>query len=215
MTRRQWNALNEPVVSDLKKRVVRKNKKARAKSAGPTPAKQAKPNPPVPAAPQQVAQAPVAGAEGMDVVADDNSSAEPSVEQAVVSGGPSLPNPVNPPPLVAVNPPTPSVQNPGDGAIWYPEAAPFRGRGLPRGRKRTRHRGGVGWNPHMSSPRGQRGGGNTNPRNPGPADVSSRGNGGYNRNSWGQGYGQAFCNRCNIPYPGWIRTCTFCYANVS
>ena len=42
LTRRQWNALNEPIVSDLKKRVARKNKKARGKSAGP-PAKQPKP----------------------------------------------------------------------------------------------------------------------------------------------------------------------------
>ena len=54
LTRRHWNALNEPIVSDLKKRVARKNKKARGKSAG-TPAKQPKLNPPAPAAPQEVA----------------------------------------------------------------------------------------------------------------------------------------------------------------
>merc|ERR1712030_202278 len=114
-----------------------------------------------------------------------------------------------------MGPPNPGIQNPVAGATWYPEAAPFRGRGLPRDHKRTRHRGGGGWNPRMSNSRAPRGGVNTNPRNPGPADVSSRGNGGYNHNSWGQGYGQVFCNRCNIPYPGWIRTCTFCYANVS
>ena len=63
LTRRQWNALNKPIVSDLKKRVARKNKKARRKSAGP-PAKQSKQNPPAPSAPQEVAQTPQVGAVG-------------------------------------------------------------------------------------------------------------------------------------------------------
>ena len=46
--RRHWNTLREPVINDLKKRVVRKKKKARAKSAG-KPAKQTYQNPPAPA----------------------------------------------------------------------------------------------------------------------------------------------------------------------
>ena len=242
MTRRHWNALNEPVISDLKKRVVRKKKKARGKSAGPTPAKQPKLNPPVPADPQEgaqvqaqaqaLAQAPPVVAEGMEVVAEGNSTAQPNVGQGDATAGSSQPTPVIPPLIQSVGiPPNPGFQNPGAGATWYPEAAPFGGRGLPRGQGRTRHRGGGGRKTRMSYPRVPRGGGNTNPRgggntnprgggysnprNPGPADVSSRGNGGFNRNGWGQGFGQVWCKNCNIPFPSWIRHCTYCQAIVS
>ena len=86
----------ERTQSDLKKRVTRKKKKARAKSAGPTPAKQPKHNPPVPADPQEGAQvqaqaqvlvqAPLVGPEGMDVVTDCNSTAQPSVGQGDATG---------------------------------------------------------------------------------------------------------------------------------
>ena len=136
------------------------------------------------------------------MVAEGNSTAQPSVEQADASGVPSLPTPVIPPLIQTVGkPPNPGIQNPGAGATWYPEDAPFRGRGLPRGHKRTRHRGGGGRNPRMSYPRVPRGGGNTNPRNPGPADVSSRGNGGFNRNGWSQGYATFLIQPGSEPAP--------------
>ena len=71
--------------------MVRKNKNARGKSEGPTTAKQPKLNPPVPAALQEVAQAqaPLVAAEGIEVVADGNSTAHPNVGQVDVSGGSS------------------------------------------------------------------------------------------------------------------------------
>ena len=120
-------------------------------------------------------------AEGIEVVADGNSTAQPNVGQVDASGGSSQPTPVIPPSHIQTvcNPPNPGIQNPGAGATWYPEAAPFGGCGLPHGHKRTRQRGGMAvvWNNRMSYPRGSRGGGNTNPRQPGPAEVSSGGNG--------------------------------------
>ena len=162
LTRRHWNALNEPIVSDLKKRVARKNKKARGKSAG-TPAKQPKLNPPAPAAPQEVAQSPQVEAVGMDVVAHVTSTAQPSVEQGGATGGPSQPTPTPTPLIQPPNPPNQGYQNQGAGANWYFGAPPPGSRGLPRGRQRNRHRGGGGRN-RSSYPRAPRGGGNTNPR---------------------------------------------------
>ena len=103
--RRHWNALKEPIISDLKKRVVRKKKKARSKSAGPTPAKQPKQNPPAPAdlqegalgqprVPAQAAdQAPPVGPEGVDAANGGNLAAQPGVGQEGAPGGPPPTNP--------------------------------------------------------------------------------------------------------------------------
>ena len=65
------------------------------------------------------------------MVAEGNSTAQPSVEQVDASGGSSQPTPNIPPLIQTQNPPNPGIQNPGAGANWYPEAAPFVGCGLP------------------------------------------------------------------------------------
>ena len=227
--------------------MTRKKKKARAKSAGPTPAKQPKQNPPAPADPQEgalgqaqasaqvLAQAPLVGPERMDVATAGNSTAQPSVGQGDATGGPTQPAPSNnqiPPLIQQVGlPPTPGSQFQEMAQFGHYEAAPFGGRGFQRGYGRTRNGRGGGRKSRMSYPRGPRGGGNTNPRgggntnpggigysnlrNPGPADVSSRGNGGFNRGGYGQGFGQVWCSNCNIPFPSWIKHCTYCQTIVS
>lgn len=96
MTRRHWNALYEPVIQDLKKRVSPRNKKARSKSAGP-PAKLAKLKPPPTAATQEVAQSPQVAAVGLEAVTAGPSKAQPSAVPGGATGGPTLPIP-NPQP---------------------------------------------------------------------------------------------------------------------
>ena len=227
--RRHWNALKEPIISDLKKRVVRKKKKARSKSAGPTPAKQPKQNPPAPAdlqggalgqprAPAQAAdQAPPVGPEGVDVANVGNPAAQPSVGQGDATGGPSQPIPTNQaPPLFPVGfPPTPGTNFQEMAQFGQHEAAPFGGRGFQRGHGRTRNRRNGGRKFHMSYPRGQRGGGNTNPGAPGLAAGPSRGNGGLGRGGQSQRYYSVWCGVCNILYPNWVGNCTHCYATLS
>ena len=98
LSRRHWNALKEPTIVDLKKRVVKKKKKTRAKSI-----KKQKQNPPAAADPQVEAlgqaqapaqaadQAPPGGSEAMEVAADGNPNAQLPVGPGGATGG-------NPPP---------------------------------------------------------------------------------------------------------------------
>ena len=123
LTRRHWNALNEPIVSDLKKRVSRKNKKARGKSAGP-PAKIPKPNPPAPAATPEVAQSPQVEAAGVEAVTAGTSTAQTSAVPGGATGGPTLPTPNTQPLLPTPTPCTQGYQNPGVGAFGCSENPP-------------------------------------------------------------------------------------------
>ena len=245
--RRHWNALREPLITDLKKRVLRKKKRAHGKSAGKTPAKQPNQNPPLPADPQVAAQdpagapaqatvqAPLVVAEGMEAESVGNTTAQSNAVQGGATAGSTQPPPTNnqiPPLIQQVGfPPYPGFQTQEMAHLGYSEAAPFGGRGFQRGHGRSRNRGGGGRKSNKSYPRGPRGGGNTNPRgggntnsrgggysnpgNPGPADVSSRGNGGFNRGGFGQGFYQVWCRTCNVPFPSWIKYCTHCQAIIN
>ena len=113
--RRHWNALKEPTIVDLKKRVVKKKKKTRAKSV-----KKQIQNPPAAADPQVEAlgqapapaqaadQAPPGGPEAMDVAAVGNPNVQLPVGPGGATGGP--PPPTNPqrssPPTISIRPPS-------------------------------------------------------------------------------------------------------------
>ena len=211
LTKRHWNALNEPIVSDLKKRVSRKTKKARVKSAGP-PAKIPKLNPPAPAVTQEVAQTPQVEAVGMDVVAVGPSTAHPSAGPGGATGESSQPTPVIQPLLPTPNPPAQGNQNQGADANWYSGNPPPGSRGFLGGRRRPRYRGRGGRN-RSSFPRGPRWGGNAQPRHPSSANVSSGGNGGYQGNNRRQ-WDSARCVNCGLQYASWVKTCSLCNSAV-
>ena len=201
--RRHWNTLKEPTIVDLQKRVVKKKKKARAKSAVSTAAKKAQQNPPAPADPQggvqgQVgaqAQAadltPPVGPEGMDVATAGGPNDQPIVGNGAATGGPT-PNVIQPPPppVFPVGYPPALGQNLQEPAHYGQyDAALVYGRGFGHGRGRNRGGRNGGRNKYRSFPRGGRGSSNTNPNAPGIADASSRGNGDSNRGGNGGGLG--------------------------
>ena len=97
------------------------------------------------------------------------------------------------------------------------DATPVYGRGFKQRGYGRFPGGGYGRrNKYKSFPRGNRGGGNTNPKAPGIADTSSRGNGSTNRggNGGGPAFYAVYCWNCNQANPSQNSVCSQCWSRM-
>ena len=172
----------------------------------------AKNNPPTAAATPEVAQAPQVEAVVADAVAAGPSNVQPSVVPGGPTVGPTQPTPGPQPLFPAPNPQNqPPQGNPGVGALGNIRAPPPGSCGFQGVHQGNRYRGRGGRNRYF--PRGPRWGGNTQPRHPSAANVSSGGNGGYQGNNRRQ-WDSVRCVNCGLQYASWVKTCSLCNSVV-